>query len=209
LKLREIFTSIYQHPTGWGSSESKSGTGSELSATLKLRNELSFLFLKYKINSILDIPCGDFNWMSQMDLSEIKYIGADIVKELIESNRIKYPNFEFHALDITSDDLIKTDLIFTRDCLVHLSNENIFKAVENMKKSGSRFLLTTSFTSFCENQDITDGGWRPINLTLPPFNFKPIYLINEMFNSAEDKSMLLFDLKNLYNPNYENRQSNL
>ena len=203
MSLGHMFTSIYDHPTGWGSTESKSGVGSELKSTKKLRQELSFLFLKYKINSILDIPCGDFNWFSQMDLNDVKYVGGDIVEKLVESNRVKYPNFEFLHIDITKDDLIKSDLVLTRDCFVHLSNNNIIKAIENIKNSGSRYLLTTSFTKFCDNVDIEDGEWREINLMIEPFNLKPIYLINEMcvvaYPTATDKCMLLFDLNDLYN----------
>ena len=203
MSLKNIFTSVYNHPTGWGSKESKSGVGSELSSTVNLRKELSFLFLKYKINSILDVPCGDFNWMSQMDLSGIEYTGGDIVEELIESNRIKFPNIEFLQVDITKDSLVKSDLVLTRDCFAHLSNKKIIDAIENIKNSGSRYLLTTSFTKFCDNFDIEDGDWREINLMIPPFNLKPIYLINEMciesYPMATDKCMLLFDLKDLYN----------
>jgi hypothetical protein len=209
MSIKNIFTSIYQHPTGWGSNESKSGVGSEIKSTQNLRKELIFLFLKYKINSILDVPCGDFNWFSQMDLTDIKYTGGDIVEDLIILNKIKYPNFEFLSIDITKDFLPKNDLIITRDCFVHLSNDNILKSIDNIKKSGSKFLLTTSFTKFHDNVDIHDGGWREINLMIKPFNLKPIYLINEMcvedYPNASDKCMVLFDLTDLYNSKHENK----
>jgi hypothetical protein len=203
MSLENIFTSVYEHPTGWGSTESKSGRGSELNATKKLRQELNFLFLKYKINSILDVPCGDFNWFSQIDLSDIKYVGGDIVEKLIESNRINFPNFEFLHIDITKDNLVKSDLVLVRDCFVHFSNNYIIDSIENIKNSGSRYLLSTSFTRFCDNEDIPNGDWREINLMIEPFNLKPIYLINEMcvesYPTATDKCMLLFDLNDLYN----------
>jgi hypothetical protein len=130
MSLENIFTSIYDHPTGWGSNESKSGRGSELNATKKLRQELNFLFLKYKINSILDVPCGDFNWFSQIDLSDIRYVGGDIVEKLVESNKINFPNFEFLHIDITKDKLVKSDLVLVRDCFVHFSNNNIIDSIE-------------------------------------------------------------------------------
>lgn len=203
MSLENIFTSIYDHPTGWGSNESKSGRGSELNATKKLRQELNFLFLKYKINSILDVPCGDFNWFSQIDLSDIRYVGGDIVEKLVESNKINFPNFEFLHIDITKDKLVKSDLVLVRDCFVHFSNNNIIDSIENIKNSGSRYLLSTSFTKFCNNDNIANGDWREINLMIEPFNWKPIYLINEMcveaYPTATDKCMLLFDLNDLYN----------
>ena len=209
MSIKNTFTSIYHHPTGWGSNESKSGVGSEIKSTQNLRKELLFLFLKYKINSILDVPCGDFNWFSQMDFTDIKYTGGDIVEDLITLNKIKYPNFEFLSIDITKDFLPKNDLVMTRDCFVHLSNNNILKSIDNIKKSGSKFLLTTSFTKFHDNVDIHDGGWREVNLMIEPFNLKPIYLINEMcvedYPNASDKCMVLFDLTDLYNSKHENK----
>ena len=62
IMVKETFTEIYTENL-WASAESKSGTGSELRNTEVLRQELSVLLKKYKIQSMLDIPCGDFNWM--------------------------------------------------------------------------------------------------------------------------------------------------
>ena len=43
-----------------------------------------------KIRSILDLACGDFNWMSQVLKNvDVDYIGSDIVEDLIISNRKK------------------------------------------------------------------------------------------------------------------------
>ena len=69
-------------------------------------------------------------WMKELNLDEYKYIGADIVTELIEINNIKFKskNKHFIDLDLISGKLPKADLIFCRYCLVHLSNEDIFKA---------------------------------------------------------------------------------
>ena len=90
-----------------------------------------------------------------------------------------------------------------------INEDDVNLTIDNIKNSGSRYLLTTSFTKFCENTDINDGEWREINLMIHPFNLKPIYLINEMcFESyplATDKCMLLFDLKDLCNCKHENR----
>jgi hypothetical protein len=60
MELSEKFKKIFAN-NEWGGSESRSGTGSSLDITKRLRMELPFLFLKYDIKSILDIPCGDFN----------------------------------------------------------------------------------------------------------------------------------------------------
>ena len=124
-----------------------------------------------------------------------------------ESVNKKIFNLDFRVMDITVDALPKVDLIINRDCLVHLSNENIFKFIANIKKSGSKYLLVTSFTEKkigekkC-NSDILNGSWRPLNLELSPYNFKnPLHTINEncmeVYPLYTDKCMLLYDIKKL------------
>ena len=40
--------------------------------------------------SLLDAPCGDFNWMRHVPLGGVSYTGADVVPELIARNRRDY-----------------------------------------------------------------------------------------------------------------------
>lgn len=197
MSIKETFTDIYENNL-WTSSESLSGIGSELKNTELIRNELPYLFQKFDIKSMLDIPCGDWNWMKKVDLSSVSYIGADIVEKLITSNKKSYPNIDFRTLDLTTDELPKVDLVFVRDCLGHLTNENVHKAIANIRNSGSKYLLATSFTRWNMNPDIQDGGWKCINLMIEPFYLNPIYLINENCQEGyphyNDKCMILFKM---------------
>lgn len=176
----EIFRRIYSNNT-WGSTESRSGTGSSLAETANLRSALPELLEKLKIKSILDIPCGDFNWMEKVDLTGIHYTGADIVPEMIEANNQKYSNDdrEFKEIDLLADDLPQADLIICRDCLVHFSFEDAFKAMESMCNSGTKYLLTTTFPLH-QNILINTGEWYAINLNAEPFPLPtPLLLLNE------------------------------
>jgi len=203
-KNRQIFTEIFKN-NSWSSQESFSGTGSTLEQTYFLRQELTRIINQYEINTILDIPCGDFNWMKELDFKNLNYIGADIVKPLIEENRKKYqklPNIKFKVIDLTSHKLPKCDLIIVRDCFVHLSFKDIDKSIKNIKRSKSKYLLTTTFTDRNFNQDSVDGGWRTINLEKEPFNLpKPLEIINEHCTEGDgkysDKSMALYLISNL------------
>jgi hypothetical protein len=105
-------------------------------------------------------------------------------------------------MDITKIIPSKVDLILCRDCLFHLSYKDIFSALKNFKKSKSRFLLTTTFTNRTKNRNIFSGGWRPINLELPPFNLpRPVKIINENCTEADgkysDKSLGLWNLESI------------
>jgi hypothetical protein len=197
MSVKEKFTEIYENNL-WCSPESVSGGGSEMQNTKVIRKELPVLIQKFNIKSILDLPCGDYNWMKSVDLCGASYIGADIVEPLVEKNKELYNEIDFRLLDLTKDILPKVDLIFVRDCLGHLSNENVLLALKNCKESGSKYLLATSFTKWDFNPDIEDGGWKCINLMISPFNLNPIYLINEDcqegFPHYNDKCMILFQL---------------
>jgi hypothetical protein len=90
-------------------------------------------------------------------------------------------------------------LILCRDCLVHFSFDDIFKALNNLRASGSRFLLTTTFPTRQENQPIPTGKWRPLNLERAPFFLPPpLTILNEgcTENGGEyaDKSLGLWQL---------------
>lgn len=168
-------------------SDSLSGAGSELRVTENIRKDLSNFLSNYKIKTILDAPCGDFYWMSKVNLNNLKYIGGDIVEKLIiENNRnFKTNDINFINLDLTNSQIQYFDLIFNRDCLVHLKDKEIFKVIKNIKSSKSRFFASTIFEKNSNNNESTlSDFWRPINLMMPPFNFpKPFCLLDDSSQS--------------------------
>lgn len=202
--IEDIFNNHYKR-NFWGSNESWSGKGSELNQTKYVIEAINDVIKSYNITSILDVPCGDFNWIRYSDVIKVDYLGGDIVESLIENNNKVFKNksLKFQKLDITKDKLPKVDLIFVRDCLVHLSYDNIFEAFERIKESGSKYLLTTSFMGREINMDIKNGDWRPLNLQIEPFNYKKnIYIYSEMCsendNIYRDKCLILYKIDDLY-----------
>ncbi len=201
--MEEVFKQIY-HKNSWGSQETPSGDGSTLFNTSAIREELPLLSSELKIQSVLDIPCGDFHWMQEVAATIKEYHGADIVRELVELNRMKYGSEQrtFLQLDITNDNLPKVDLILCRDCFVHFSFNHIFEALDNILRSSSTYLLATTFTDIEENIDIVTGDWRPINLQQSPFHFpEPLRLIKEhrIWDGGEcsDKALGLWRISDL------------
>lgn len=181
LDLPKVFKYIYQNNV-WCNEESASGSGSTLQQTKTLRDELKDFIKIYKITSITDAPCGDFNWMKEVITPNIEYCGVDIVPELVENNNRLYGsnNIRFVAKDITVDSVPYSQVLLCRDCLVHLSNFNILKTLRNFYRSDCRYLVATNFMNTRDNRDIVDGDWRPINLMEAPFYLPhPIYIIDE------------------------------
>jgi hypothetical protein len=172
--LQNTFTDIYLS-NFWADAESVSGRGSTMARTEVIRASLPVLLESVGAKTLLDAPCGDFNWMRHVDLKGIEYTGADVVGELIARNRRLYEasRRNFVVLDITRDPLPAVDVILCRDCLIHLSSGHVRAAIANFKRSNSKFLLATTHVTVRENTDIQSGDRRNLNLDLPPFNFPP------------------------------------
>lgn len=196
--LTEKFSTIYRKRL-WTSKESISGTGSTLENTNELREKLPSLISKYNIESIVDSPCGDFNWFKEIinDL-EINYTGVDIVEELIRKNIEQYSsyNINFKVGNICKDRLPSCDLLIVRDCLFHLSHKDINEFLLNISDLDYKYLLTTSFNTDdnFKNSDIISGSFRIINIFKSPYHFnrtKLLDIINDDLPHG-NKKLILF-----------------
>jgi lipopolysaccharide biosynthesis glycosyltransferase len=197
-RAEKVFTEIFQ-TNAWRNRESRSGSGSTLKYTENLRRELPVLFQKFEISSVLDAPCGDFNWMKEfLKTTSVKYLGGDIVPELVEKNNSLYANnsVAFVNMDVTRDYLGNSDLMICRDCLFHLPEEMILTFFQNFCNSKVKYLLTTSHTTGndFENRDIKVGSFRKIDLTKPPYNLSKQYLfeIDDWIGGYAERKMLLW-----------------
>ena len=170
-KFRLIYKTGYWKPHNFNS---LSGVGSEEFATKNIAFHLPKFIKQYDIKSILDIPCGDWNWMQKLDFEDVEYIGADIVDEIIENNlKFKKDKVDFKVINIIEDKLPDVDLIFIRDLFVHLTENDIKNSIANISRSNIKFVALTSFKDCVSNSyDIRIGDrWRKINMQLHPFNF--------------------------------------
>ncbi len=207
--LETVFTRQYESGILTYESETISGVGASLDHTEEIRRELPALFKTYNITSILDIGCGDFNWMQHVVTSEITYVGIDIVQSVIDGNNQKYSteNISFMLGDACTALLPKVDLIICRDVLPHLSYSYAFKMIDNFVKSGAKYVLFTSYSgSGRENKDLSSeeiGGNYCLNMRKKPFRlFKPLYEINEKCPSpyhlvTPDKTLVLWRVSSL------------
>ena len=199
----EIFTRHYE-VNFWNDGDSVSGSGSNAQNTATLVATLRPALDQLGVKSLLDLPCGDFGWMSRIDLAGISYTGGDVVKKLVEQNcqRFAAPGRDFVHLNLLQDALPAADCVLCRDCLVHFSFADIHKALQSILASPARYLATTTYPTTDKNYDIVTGDWRRLNLTLPPFSF-PAPLISLVENSLEssgdykDKSLAFWDLNEL------------
>lgn len=197
---RAIFTRIYEQ-NAWGDAESRSGPGSTRARAAQVQGALIDLFRAFSIRSVVDAPCGDFNWMRDVAAEALEsYVGVDIVAELIAHNRRLYEDASrrFVHGDITRDPLPRADAIVCRDALVHFSFADIRAAVANFKRSGSKYLLATSFPRAGGGADIRTGDWRALDLQAAPISFpEPLAWIDDTPPTAPagvEKRLCLWEL---------------
>jgi hypothetical protein len=142
--------------------------------------------------------------MANIDLGGVQYMGGDLVPEVVAEAARQYGTGErrFQVLDLTSSPLPAADLLLCRDCLVHLSFADIAEAIDNIRRSDIKYLLTTTFTQEPEFHDIVTGDWRPINLETAPFLFpRPVELLlehcTEQNGAFADKALGLWRVRDL------------
>ena len=175
--LRSRFVTVYDGQL-WGDYESRSGAGSVKGSpwVAMAAEALGKAVGEHGVRSINDIPCGDFNWMPDVlaGLGGVRYIGFDIVFDALARNKERFPQYEFRVLDITAKVPPAADLIFCKDLLNHLTDADVKRAIANMRRSGSKFLLASNNPGF-ENTPLpeTPGASRHLDITAPPFNLPP------------------------------------
>lgn len=197
---QELFTHYFETNL-WGSEESVSGPGSTIEYTENIQKEIPLLIERLGIKKILDAPCGDYNWFRFVQRKEdIDYLGGDIVKPLVKHNQEVSGNLNtsFMHLDILKDDLPASDLWLCRDCLFHLSNADIFRAINNFMKSDIQYLLTSTHPKCENNTDIATGAFREINLELPPFSFgDPLFAMEDWIEGFPVRNLALWEKQQL------------
>jgi hypothetical protein len=179
----EKFTRIYNKKlwlrvnSAVNADKSLSGHGSTLESTAVFRKELECFLSQVNAQRLLDIPCGDFNWMRFVKFPPgLEYVGGDIVPSVVARLKKAYGRGEkgshrvFRVFDLTKDTFDAADIWLCKDCIQHLSNKDIFLALGNFFRSSVEYALISNHSDVVENVDIPSGGFRHVDLTLPPFN---------------------------------------
>ena len=192
--MKTVFSNIYEKDHwNMGQNESKSGLGSSLNYTEHIRNALVKLINDNNIKSMIDVSCGDWNWMKLIQNKLCDYTGIDIVDGLIKTNTELYANEKtrFYCKDFLS--VLKgipansVDLLLCRHTCEHLPTEYNLEFIKECKRVSKYLLLTTKRISLTEpqNTELTLGvvTYRPINLDLPPYyNVLNEYFVEKIYD---------------------------
>jgi len=168
-----IFSQIYANGA-WvmrENQDSLSGVGSSGYATGELSGQLAAFLREVGCRRLVDIGCGDFNWMGAV-AGDFEYLGLDVVPQVIEQNMARYSNGgrrRFLCADATSGPIEPGDVAICREVLFHLSFEDGLRLMRNVRAAGFQYVLFTTDKSVWFNSDIRSGDFRRINLLKSPY----------------------------------------
>lgn len=132
----DIITDRSKFADGWrgGLPETPCGGGSTVENTRRQRAWIPRIVEKYRIHYIANVGAGDLNWWGQMPLpAGTTTYHLDLVP--------RHENAQW--FDVVADVPPKVDLIMCLWVLNHLPSDDREKAMENIRASGSRYLLAT------------------------------------------------------------------
>jgi hypothetical protein len=181
--IAEIFSHIYSNHA-WvieDGQDSLSGTGSTKQATGELVAQLSKFLREVGCRTLVDIGCGDFNWMCGVE-GEFEYLGIDVVPQLIDAHNAAYASSRrrFLCMDATSSPIPAGDVALCREVIFHLSYRDGLRLLRNVKDAGFKYLLLTNDRCLWFNSDIQTGDYRRVNLLKSPYNLpEPLRELSE------------------------------
>jgi len=190
LTIQEVFTKIYDEGS-WGAAHDPgqtffSGSGSRAGPVVETYVDAVRRFLGSLDHKpdVVDLGCGDFQVGSRLRSLCSAYVACDIVEPLIAFNAKTFEGLgvDFRTLDLTKDELPSGEVVFVRQVLQHLSNDDIARALPGIQ-SRYRYLVLTEHVPhapFTHNLDKASGPDNRLDihsgivLTSPPFNLAPV-----------------------------------
>ena len=200
----QFWNTIYRdNKYGWWGAESKSGEGSEGKFAEYKKKLIEYIISKYGVSSIVDVGCGDFNWMSRVQ-GITQYTGIDIVQSLVDSHNRRYgsasrkfvygntANVQFHT-DFIKENGVTHDMGILFDILGHQLWDEIQNTLEFvLNKLNLKYILATS-QPFCNENYWKEKQSRneSVNLEIHPLMKARGFEIVERF----DHDLVLYKLQ--------------
>lgn len=131
-----IITDVKKYIKGWrnGLPETPCGFGSKIDQTVVQRRWIPEMVAKYDIRTIADIGAGDLNWITLVTWPHaVDYTAYDLVPRKVGIKR----------LDLIQEVPEPVDCLMCLWVLNHLPEDHARQALDNLKASGSKYLIYT------------------------------------------------------------------
>ena len=125
-----------------------------------------------RIERVVDLGCGDWQFSRLIDWGTADYIGADVVVSVVEHNSARFGRggVSFQLVRDDGSDLPRGDLLLCKDVLQHMARPSIERFIADVLPRYRYALLTNCVEPIDSlNVDIEPGAFRPLDLRLAPF----------------------------------------
>ena len=180
-EIRHAFSDIYRNST-WGPG---SGVGSMPEYAQPYVVTLERFLHDYKIKSVVDLGCGDWQFSRLIDWSGVDYLGLDVVEEVIEANKRNFASDSI-GFDVATagEPLPEADLVVCKDVLQHLPLGVVAEYLAEFRQRYKHILITNDvYPDGATNGECPPGAGRAIRPDLEPFS-EPCTLVLEWDISA-------------------------
>jgi SAM-dependent methyltransferase len=179
-EAKDYFTRVYDIGL-WGKNaegQGTSGPGSSMEQGRHFIEYINIFLQKNPIQTVVDVGCGDWVLAKAIDWGNRHYLGLDIVDSVVKKNQALHTaeNVQFAVLDAGAEPIPPGDLLICKDVLMHLPFTNIFHILEQAKKFKFAIFVNDVYPEDAPNIDRPSCGFRPLDLTKPPFNLIPEHI---------------------------------
>ncbi len=172
----------------------RSGPGATREATAPLVAALLECFARLRIESLLDVGCGDLTWMRHVEPvreRRVRYHGVDIARAPLSEAAPHVSDWaRLTCADARTYALPAADLVLCKDVLSHLDDADALDLLRNVARSECRYVLLSSARAVEYNDAhlAEPWRWRPLNLRLPPFSLR---YTHEQWQCGDTEYLLL------------------
>ncbi len=191
----QVFSEIYANNV-W---DTGSGHGSIPKYAEPYMRVLQELLLDDRFNTIVDLGCGDWQFMQHISIPNNKsYLGVDVVPAVINANQAAYAASNIRFLQVSDQaELISKnisgDLLIIKDVLQHWPNSEIKYFLKNILPRFKYALITNRYEQYRRdhNKERRMGPDKSVGLLEAPFKLSNAEILLE-FYGPEHKQVLFY-----------------
>ncbi|HSX20388.1 MAG TPA: class I SAM-dependent methyltransferase [Gammaproteobacteria bacterium] len=191
----QVFSEIYATDEWQGGS----GPGSNPQNAAPYMTLLQQYFYDPRFNVIVDLGCGDWQIMRNIQIPDgKKYLGFDVVPSVIETNERQFTKSNVGFYHITGLRAFKAknisgDLLIVKDVMQHWPFSEIEYFIMKILPNFKYALITNQYeiNDPLHNRDMPMGPYHSLGLLGPPFNLRHATPIME-YDGPDHKQVLLY-----------------
>tara|TARA_Y100000389_G_scaffold21763_1_gene18693 strand:- start:5742 stop:6344 length:603 start_codon:yes stop_codon:yes gene_type:complete len=178
--MEDIFTKIYENEV-WGDNKNgnysgSSGDGGSVDYNKPYINKVKGFIKNKKINTIVDLGCGDFkSGRALYDDVDILYTGYDVYKKVIDYHKTQHPEpkYTFKHLDFhtNKESIVEGDMCILKDVLQHWATDDIYIFMDYLIESKKfKYILLVNCCRQSKNDEVMAlwKRFRPLTCNLLP-----------------------------------------